>query len=287
MATIATSKFDAANAAYGAALGYQQIASGPVTTELAHIWGAPAMAGARSVVLAPASGAPVFTRLVERAPASADAPACGWFATEICVEDADALYRRLDEGSGFAPFAPPVALAMSDKIYPMQCRGLSGEILYLNEVRGSLPDVDLPIAQSFVDHMFIAVLGASDLEKSIAFYSRLLGADVRERHTLPYKTINRVFDLPLDTLHDLAVLGENRDAALEIDQSPATARRASVSDQLPEGLAMVSFTIAGEFPALDTYLSDARKIETTPYGGAQARVAIGPDGERTELIICR
>ena len=159
----------------------------------------------------------------------------------------------------------------------MQCRGPQGEILYLNEVRGNLPDIDLPLANSQVDHLFISILSANDMEDSIGFYENLLDVRVNERHEIPYKTINRVYGLPLETKHKLATLGAPRSVTLEIDQTPSPK---PPSEKLTEGIWMISFTV----DTLDAAQGGVFNINEAPYNGARATTISGPSGEKVELI---
>ncbi len=287
MATIATANFDAALSAYQSVLEYELIETTTLSVEMAGHWGLAALAGARLALMRPKSGAPVFFRFVEIANKTPRGPACGWFALEICVRDVEALYQHLIGSKGFTPFAEPMPLAFTDRVYPMQCKGPSGEIIYLNQVRGSLPDIDLPIASSIVDHLFIAILSAPDMEAANEFYSDALDMTVNERHEIAYKTINRVHGLPLETLHKLSTLGGPRQVALEVDQFPGLANtpRAVMAETIGEGILMVSFaTKALDDASVETISDQPASFDTVPYNGARSVVLLGPAAERTELI---
>ena len=286
MATLITADLDATLLAYSGVLGYTHIETEPLSPAMAKHFGADSLSGARTTLLAPKSGAPVFLRCIEFEDAMRSTASCGWFALEICVQDVEALYETLKTSESIVPFAAPKPLAFTDRVYPMQCKGPRGEILYLNQVRGSLPDIDLPIASSPVDHLFIAILSAADMEPSIEFYEDLLGMRVNERHEIPYKTINRIHGLPLETMHKLSTLGGKRSVALEIDQWPAQsgAPKMQNSDQISEGIFMVSFVVDDLSKEGSNFLSGTKPIISAPYDGAQSAIALGPSGERTELI---
>lgn len=286
MATLITADLDATLLAYSGVLGYTHIQTEPLSSAMAKHFGADSLSGARTALLAPKSGAPVFLRCIEAADARRPSASCGWFALEICVQDVEALYETLKTSKSITPFAPPKPLAFTDRVYPMQCQGPSGEIIYLNQVRGSLPEIDLPIASSPVDHLFIAILSAADMESSIEFYEELLDMRVNERHEIPYKTINRIHGLPLDTLHKLSTLGGERSVALEIDQWPAQSGSPKLlnSKQINEGIFMVSFLVDDLSAANSNLISGAKSITTAPYNGVRSAIALGPSGERVELI---
>ena len=286
LATIATANFDHVIKAYQDVLGYKVLNLSTLSAEEASHWKAPSLETARQAFMGPESGAPVYLRFVEIVSVNPKSLSCGWFALEICVRDVEALYRRLVAQGDFKAFAEPKPMPHTDRVYPMQCRGPAGEILFLNQVRGSLPEIDLPIASSDVDHLFIAILSAPDMQASITFYEDLLDMKVNEKLEFPYKTINRVHGLPLDTPHKLTTLGGMRQVALEIDQYP---RNSGIpvslkSDDIREGILMVSFTVE-DFRAEITKNSEPHQsLEAAPYTGAESLICFGPGGERVELI---
>ena len=283
LATIGVADVKIAEEAYCALLGYECVDAAPLSEAYSDLWESDEAAHRPARLLRPQSGAPVFIRLVEmdRGAASQSSARAGWFALEICVQDAAALHETLCAHGYFTPFAPPKALPFSDMVFPFQCRGGNGELLYLNETRGNLPELDLPLAASFVDHIFIVVLGASEISRTTDFYTRLLEASVQERHEIPYKTINRVFDLPLDTLHKLHTLGAGRNVSLEIDQLPLQADGQGQRPAISSGICCVSFGVGGEEGQGEPWT----EITDAPYCGRAVRHVRGPDGERVELVM--
>ena len=286
MATIATTNLDASLEAYQSVLGYELVAREYLSAHMADHWGLADLAGARLALLRPKSGVPVFFRFLEIEGGERPEKPVGWFALEICVDDVETLYERLIEGDAFKPFAKPMPLAFTDRVYPMQCKGPAGEILYLNQVRGSLPDIDLPIASSFVDHLFIAILSTPNMEGSIEYYRELLGVSVNERHEIAYKTLNRVHGLPLDTRHKLATLGAPRHVGLEIDEYPKASARPNLDkpEIIGEGILMVSFAMPSLAALPDSEMGKPGSFKSAPYNGAQSLITRGPANERIELI---
>ena len=276
MATIIARDLDKIIVAYTSELGYKTLYDGKVSEDQAEYWNASELDGCKFIILGPESGAPVYIRIIHLPDVAKAEPKAGWFAIELCVKDVEALHEKLESSSYFKPFAPPKMLPFTDKVYPMQCRGASGEILYLNQTRGNLPDIHLPLAQCDVDHIFISILCAGDMEHSLKSYAALLENDINERHEIPYKTINRVFGLPLDTVHKLATLGRPRNVTLEINQAPVPSDAGS---KLQEGIWMVSFVV-------ENFNLDAQswRLDELPYNGVESQFHIGPDGERIELI---
>ena len=286
MATIATCQFDATIKAYESVLGYELVGSSNLSVKMAEQWGLVGLEGARLSLMRPQSGVPVFFRFLEISNKLSRGPSCGWFALELCVQDVEALYQRLIKNNGFTPFAEPIPLVFTDRVYPMQCKGPAGEILYLNQVRGSLPDIDLPLANSMVDHLFIAILSAPDMEAANDYYCELMNMTVNERHEIAYKTINRVHGLPLETLHKLSTLGGPRHVGLEVDQYSGLANppRASTEETLGEGIMMVSFVTEAFNVPESALIKPPSQFDDAPYNGATSAVLLGPAAERTELI---
>ena len=103
-ATVATPCVDATASALSALLEYRIRDRSPVTSELAALWRAPAMAGRGCIVLSTDEYPDVSLRLVEVSPLSSYRPfwSFGWNSFEISVAGLDELFRRLrDEKSSF------------------------------------------------------------------------------------------------------------------------------------------------------------------------------------------
>lgn len=268
----------------------QRVVSRDVITRAeALAWHAPQAEGAASVLLQPPSGAPVYLRLVEQATEAAYQPGThfGWAALELTVADADAVHALL-VANAKPIIAPPKPLSFTNNLYPMQARGPGGEALYLNEVRGNLPTNDLPIAQCWVDHLFIAVLGCQDRAASLAFYQSLLGATASDFYEIPYTTINLAFGLPLTQLHALSTVADERNVLFELDQYPPQATAKPTTDRrLSAGVACIGVRLASA-PiariAQINWLTPPSRRAHAPYFDAMVGVLKGPDGELIELV---
>ena len=261
--------------------------TGIVSAAEAEAWEAPSIVGAKSVVLQPPSGVPVYLRLIEQAdPTGYQAGRhYGWAALELSVKDADAMYARLIAAKTPIIAAPKV-LSFTDMLYPMQARGPGGEAIYLNEVRGDLPSSDLPMAQCWVDQLFIAVMGCRDMEASLAYYHQLLGTGTGGRWEMPYSVMNLAFGLDASTAHKLATVSDHRAVLLEVDQYPAIATpRPQSAGGLPQGVAMIGVKVGvGSLPTNAVWVVPPSPRAEAPYFGATVGVVRGPDGELTELV---
>jgi hypothetical protein len=236
----------AVSGVYADVLGYRTVASGRVSADEARWWKAPAMAGRRSVTLGPASGEPVYLRFVESASAKGwkALTTHGWNATEIVVQDVDALAARIEASEDFRIIGPVKGLTRFPMIRAMQVIGPAGECLYFTEV-GAGSGLDLAPARSFVGRVFIVVAGGADLDAMFAAYAGFSNA-VDPPVRTPVGVISSANGLPPETLHPHGLIKLPEGTMIELDGYPAmTVPRAVATGELPPGMAMVSFAGAG------------------------------------------
>lgn len=284
--TVNTPDMAASVADYEKWLGYTVVEDTVLSADMAAHLQAPAMAGRRCVTMQPASGTPIFIRFVEGTAVPEYKPlrSFGWGSLEITIQACDDLHERL-KGSPFEIIGEPALLDFSDAIYPMQAVGIAGEVLYLNEVRDSLPDYDLPLAQSDVDHIFITILATPDMQAGVDYYVNSFGWSQGNTYDVPYSVINNAFGLPEETPHKLSMNCVGRMVNNEVDQYPeGTTDRPSVEGELPPGVAMVSFITQSIAAAKDTPLSTMESVAGPVYGGRKSAVYRGAAGELVELI---
>lgn len=287
MGTVTTPDLAGTERVYGERLFYEARHRGRVSPAQAAAWGAPAEGGSSYVILGPASGEPVFVRLVESAaPPAPFRPlrTYGWAALEITVQDADALCESF-AGSELEVIGKPSEVGFSEAVYPMQAAGPADEVLYLNEVRGGVPEYDLPRAASAVGGIFIVVLATPDLAESVLFYVRALGLEQGPVYEVPYRTINRSFGLDAGTTHRFQMTGVGRRPVVEVDQYPAEAEmRLRRPGALPPGIASVSLTVDSLDAVGAPLLAPPLTLVEEPYSGRRMAAVVGPAGELVELI---
>ena len=285
-ATVSAADVTAVVNSYKDYFGYKIIEDNFVSEAQATHWGATAMAGKRQVVMAPMSGTQVFIRIVENynMPDYDYLKSYGWNGIEITVRDVEALHENLKQ-SPFEIIGVPTYMDFSDKIYPMQAVGVANEVFYLNQVRGDLPDYDLPMARSFVDHTFIMVLATPDMNDAIKFYVQNFGWAQGNEYFVKYSVINKAFELPEETPHYLSMTCVGRIVNNEIDQYPeATVPRNCAENKLPPGIAMTSFIVEDMDKVKATLISKPLRIDMAPYNGRRSACCIGNAGELIELI---
>lgn len=273
-------------AAYTRWLGYRVVERGEVAPETARAWGAPALAGSGLLVLEPESGEPTVLRFVRQEPPPGF-KACttwGWSATEIIVQDAYALAERLAD-SPFRIVGQPRPLDSSDSIHAMQAIGPAGEMLYFAMVRRPLPGQEMPLARSFVDRCFIAVLGASDLPAAARFYEDAFGAPPRPTFVGRIRSLAGQNGLSPETRFELAVTELPTGSKIEIDQYLDFARaRPRPEGGLPAGMAMVTFECRSFDRFTGRMLAPPIDARMPPHEGRRAGVLEGAAGELIELV---
>jgi len=267
--------------AYREQLAYEVVERGVVSAQLGGAWDAPAMAERGYLLMRPESGAPVYLRFVENEAADGYAPMAtyGWNATELLVIDPDALAERLSD-SPFAIIGPPKDLwAAPNAPRAMQTLGPGNEVLYLTSN-------DQFETDTFVDRMFIMVLGGQSMQAMSAFYRDTFGLAVGEPTPFKITVISQAQERPADTTYPLAVATVSQDFLIELDEYPAdTPARPILPGYLPPGTAMVTFEIGGDLDDLAVeWRAQPREIEAFPYDGREVGVTVGAAGEWIELI---
>ena len=283
---VATPDLDAALRDYRDTLGLTVVAEGTLGGALAAAWDAPALAGARTATLVPASGADCHIRLVEQPLPAGYRPTTtfGWNAYEITVQNVFDWPGKLG-GSGFTVVGPPKIIPGMTSFIALQMTGRGQEMIYLNEVRSDTPTADLPFAKSTIDHIFIVILGVPDRAAALAWYQDRLGLEEGGTYTLEYTMINRAFGLPAGTQSTITMAQKGRLPIVEIDGYPAAAMpRAVAAGQLPPGNAVVSLAV-DDLSALDLdWLAAPARYDGPLYRGGLAGTVHGPGGELLELV---
>lgn len=274
-----------AERAYRQELGYQTVARGQVATEQAEGWGAPALSGRDYALLQPASGEPVYLRMVATHASPAPAlKAFGWNATEILVEDPALLAPKL-ERSPFRIIGPPAPLEINPAVVAMQALGPAGELLYFTRMPAGKSKFGLGSASSFVDRIFIVVVGVQDIRRTLDFYATTFGLPVTEPTPTRVGILADAWGLPHEQPFLLGIVRLPERFLIEVDQYPSgAATREIAPGELPAGMAMVSFAVDSLEPFLSRLVAAPRPMPGAPYDGRRAGVMLGPSGEHIELI---
>lgn len=278
--TIAVAQLAPVEQAYDEYLDYTTVERGEVTTAAASAWGTPAMAGSPFLLMQPPSGEPVFLRFVEAQPVEGYAPmrTHGWNAVELLSTDPDKAAARLAD-SPFTIIGPPEDLWQApDAPRAMQALGPGNEVLYIT--RNNQFEI-----RTFIDRVFIMVVGGPSMAALGEFYGQRLGLAVSEPAPFRIDVISRALGVPAETTFPLAVATVSPRFLIELDEYPSAAGpRPRRDGDLPPGIAMVSFTV-DSLDALDLkWRSPPVTLTGAPYGDARVAVTVGPAGEWLELV---
>ena len=285
--TVCVVDLERSQAAYEGLIEYRTVESGRISNSLAEAWGAPDAAGARYALLQPVSGAETCLRLVESPPVGGFEPlvSMGWTALEFCVRDVQALAARLAV-SPFETIGPPRRLDGMDSLCAMQVRGPDGEICYFTQIDGDPPGLSLPRASSFVDRLFIHVVGASDLGTTERWAERHLQCAVAMAGVeMRYTMLAQAFRQPLDTRFTISTLKRGDELFLQVDQMPPQAvRRPQRAGMLPPGIAMTTLSVADLETVAHACLAPPAGHDGMLYDGRRSAVLADPDGTLYELL---
>jgi catechol 2,3-dioxygenase-like lactoylglutathione lyase family enzyme len=285
--TIAAPDVDAVEKTYVDWLGFRVVQRGTLDASVAASWGAPKNSGASYSILEPESGKQNFLRIVHNPKVEGYKPLTtfGWAASEMVCQDVDALQERLKD-SPFEIVGPAADLEMIPEIRAMQVRGLADEIFYLTMFKVDIPEYDLPVAHSFVDRMFIAVLATNCPEKVQGWFEKHWGIAPGDIADTKLSLIDDAFGVPPRTLDlRLTVTTMRSRSLVEIDGYPPQATvRPQDEGYLPPGNAMMSVAVDTlDGLALDTITNPVLRPEA-PYFGRRAATTIGAMGELIELV---
>jgi len=288
MVTLVVTDLGTAERAYADWLGYRVTDRGNVSAQQAADWNVMAVAGSRFVLLQSASGADVHLRLIERPPTAGFAAmrTHGWNSNEILVQDPATLERKFSTpDSPFRVIGPTAPLGSNSSVIAMQALGPAGELNYFTRIPPEGGTFIKTPAQSFVDRSFIVVLGGPSMQAMRDFYGTVLGNPATPPYRSTVSVLQEALDLPQDTQIALALVPISPAFLIELDEYPAiTTPRPRRTDDLPPGMAMVSFTVE-DLDARPLNWHAAPTIRSqAPYHGRRAGIVLGAAGEWIELV---
>ncbi|MCZ0942366.1 MAG: hypothetical protein OXJ53_04850 [Gammaproteobacteria bacterium] len=285
--TVCVANVERSRGAYERLIEYRTVETGRITNSLAGAWAAPNAAGAPYALLQPPSGADTWLRLVESPSVGDFEPlvSMGWTALEFCVLDVQGLAARLAD-SPFEIIGPPRRLDGMDSLCAMQVRGPDGEICYFTQIDSDPPGLSLPRASSFVDRLFIHVVGASNLGATQRWVEGHLDCTVAMvRVEMVYTMLARAFDKPLDTRFTISTLKRGDEVFLQVDQMPPEAvRRPKRAGMLPPGIAMTTLSVASLDAVANAGIEPPARHDGMLYDGRRSAVLADPDGTLYELL---
>ncbi len=273
--------------AYEQNLAYAVEARGEISGQLAKAWEMPQIEGSPYVLMRPDSSEQVYLRFIQAETRGNYEPmkTLGWNAIEILVQDPDALAKSLDK-SQFEIIGAPAFLTEQQNIRAMQALGPDQEVLYLTRVIDpGASEFNLVSATSYVDRVFIMVLGTGDISATSAWYSEWLGQAISGPWPYQVGVLSTAWNKPVDTVYDLSLAQLQESFLIEIDEYPASSvKRSPALAGLPFGPAMVSFKVDSLASVAEKLGKQAQVIAAAPYSGQSVLLIQGPSGEWIELV---
>ncbi len=267
-------------------MDYRLIDQGVLSDDLAAAWLAPASAGRRYAIMAPASGDSVFLRFVEgdEVPGYLPIRTFGWAAIELCVTDVMKVNDRMLE-SPFEVIGPPKPLDGFPTVQPMQVRGADQETVYLTEILVDGALNGLPSPTTLIDRPFIIVLACPDLRKTALWAEAVLGLEITDPVAIRYSMISLAFNLPADDKHALIGVKWKGETFLEFDQYPEGATvRPCHPGALPPGVAICTIEHP-DMQRLEGHWTSPPVVRDGPlYAGQRVGVLLTPEGALLEVI---
>ncbi|MEO8445195.1 MAG: hypothetical protein ABI567_09345 [Gammaproteobacteria bacterium] len=275
-------------AAWTRYLGYRVIEHGEVGPALGAAWRTPGTIGQRYCTLVPASGQDSYIRFVETTDPGGYGPPMtfGWNATELLVQDVDALAREF-RGSPFTVLGGP------GDLYPrprapraMQVVGPSGELIYFTRILPGGSRYGLHGARSPVDRVFIVTVGGPSSEQMHAFYGGTLGHRIMDRMPFINTILAHGCSVPDSTIFPTSIARiPGRSFLVEMDQyPPGVGPRPRCAGHLPPGMSLVSFRVDNLDAIPVPFRAPPQRVDGIPYGGRRSAVIEGSAGEWLELI---
>jgi catechol 2,3-dioxygenase-like lactoylglutathione lyase family enzyme len=279
---------------------YQVRAESDVASDLAEIWGAEKGAHPRTVV----TGAPGASRGMVRfiAARAAQRPRRpiydirGPMAIEFFARDASLVHQRFASGAEFVPITEPIDYDLSSiGSGRVQSVGLStrwGLTVFISTMKWVPPPRQLPVTPDFLGPAVNVPIVALDREKSVAFYSGLLGIPVRFDGPVSDADVNRIMGAPPDLGFHITVffIADGQMAEHHFHDPRRVVDDGRDPGLLRTGTVGSTYRVTG----LDDIVSKARamgleprgpsRIAAAPYDSGRVVGVTGPNGELVELV---
>jgi len=289
MVTMLVTNLNVTEEAYNEYLDYEVVSQGIVDEGLAEVWGAEAMVDHPYLIMQPSSGEPVYLRFIEDEEKMNYRPmgTHGWNSTEILVQDPDQLAAEL-ESSAFEIIGMPYDLYPTpDAPRAMQVLGPSDEVLYLTRIIPEGSGFNLGSAQSYVDRVFIMVLGGASMESLREYYKTAFDMPVTEASDWKIGVLARMNNLPDDSVFPLALVEFEENFLIEHDEwnnGDTFEPRQVKEGHLPPSTSMVSFSTDSIDKINVEWKHEPQPINSFPYNGSKVGVTTGVAGEWIEII---
>jgi hypothetical protein len=300
MVSATTPDLETAVKAWTEGTDYEVRAEGGVAAELVELWGVSPRAHERAAVTAAPNASRGLVRFIAggstRRPSRPIYEVQGPMAIEFFARDASLVHQRLSTGRDFIPITEPVDYDLSSiGSGRVQSVGLStkwGLTVFISTMKWVPPPRALPVTPDFLGPAVNVPIVALDRDRSMAFYSGLLGIPVRFDGSVQDADVNRIMGAPPDVRFHITVffIADGQMAEHHFHDPQRVISDGRTKGQLRAGTIGSTYRVTG----LDRILDEARsmgceprgpyRIAGAPYDSARVACLDGPNGELVELM---
>lgn len=300
MVSATTPDLDSATHAWTAGTQYEIRAGGEVGSDLDVLWGVTPGAHPRAVVTAAPGASRGMVRLIAGGTAERPQHAIydirGPMAMEFFARDASAAHERFSRNRDFVPITEPVDYDLSSiGSGRVQSVGLStnwGLTVFISTMKWVPPPRKLPVTPDFLGPAVNVPIVALDRDKSVAFYSGLLGIPVRFDGPVQDPDVNRIMGAPPDLEFHITVffIADGQMAEHHFHDPARVVSDGRQPGRLRAGTVGSTYRVNG----LDSIASNAKsigyecrgpvRIAGAPYDSGRVVCITGPNGELVELV---
>ena len=269
-------------------LSYKLIHKGVVSEDMASGWGTKNIAGRPFLLMGPTNNEAVYLRFIESEEFDKNFRSLktfGWNAIEILVRDTEKIFLTMKDSQYFRIVGEPVYISDEKSIKAMQVLGPSNELIYFTSIeKPEKTGLMIKEASTEIDRIFIMILGVDNIESLRRYYSEKFNIFTSDPAPFRIRTLSNEHGLPIETKYPLSVATLSEKSLIEIDEYPkASVYRENMPNELPPGIAMVSFYV-DSIPDTLPFIAPVTADEELPYKKRKSAVIRGPVGEMIEII---
>ncbi len=300
MVSATTPDLESTVKAWTAGTEYEVRAEGEVGSHLTELWDISPVAHRRAAVTAAPGASRGMVRFIgsdaTRRPTRPIYEIRGPMAIEFFARDASLVHQRFLGGRDFVPITEPIDYDLSSiGSGRVQSVGLStqwGLTVFISTMKWVPPPRALPVTPDFLGPAVNAPIVALDRERSVSFYSGLLGIPVRFDGRVRDAEVNRIMGAPPELEFHITVffIADGQMAEHHFHDPNRVISNGGKPGQLRAGTVGSTYRVTG----LDEIVSEARsmgyaprgphRIAGAPYDSARVACLAGPNGELVELV---
>ena len=155
--------------------------------------------------------------------------------------------------------------------------GPSNELFYFTSIeKPEKTGLTIEEASTEIDRIFIMILGVDNIESLRRYYSEKFNIITSDPAPFRIRTLSNEHGLPIETKFPLSIATLSDKSLIEIDEYPkASVYRENIVNELPPGIAMVSFYV-DMIPNNLPFISPVTVNKELPYNKRKSAVTEVP-----------